>query len=97
LLCVGCGLACFDLCVRNMTMDMLAARTIIIRIPAPKPAAKPILSFGLSEDEVCGTVVPVVKEVAEAADLREAVVLVLLVLGIKAFEAVIEEVAEATD
>ena len=78
-------------------MDMLAARTIIIRIPAPKPAAKAILSFVLFEDEVCGTVVPVVKEVAEAADLREAVVLVLLVLGIKALEAVIEEAAEATD
>ena len=79
-----------------MTMDMLATRTIIIRIPAPKLAAKPISRFVLFEDELCGTVVPVVKEVAGAADLRAREAVVLLVLGIKAFEAVVEEVAEAT-
>jgi hypothetical protein len=50
-----------------MTMDTLAARTII-GIPAPKPAAKAI-SFVLVED---GTVVPpleaVVEETVEATD-----------------------------
>jgi hypothetical protein len=63
----GCVLARFDLRLRNMTMDTLAARTII-GIPAPKPAAKAI-SFVLVED---GTVVPpleaVVEEAVEATD-----------------------------
>ena len=80
-------------------MDMLAARTIIIKIPAPKPAANSILSFVLSgdevfEDEACGTVVPPLEAVVEEA---AEVTVVLLVLDIRALEAVIEEVAETTD
>jgi hypothetical protein len=82
-----------------MTMDMLAARMVIIRIPAPKPAANSILSFVLSGDEVfeqeaCGTVVPPLEAVVEEA---AEVTVILLVLDIKALEAVVEEVAEVID
>ena len=69
-------------------MDM---RTII---PALKPAAKSILSFVLSGDEACGTVVPPLEAVVEEA---AEVTVILLVLDIKALEAVVEEVAEVID
>src|SRR5882762_2601309 len=59
----------------------------------PKPAAKSILSFVLSgdevfEDEAWGTVVPPLEPVVEEA---AEVTVVLLVLDIKALEAVVEE------
>jgi hypothetical protein len=74
-----------------MVMDMPATRTI--GIPALKPAAKAILGFVLLEDEVCGTVVPLVK-IVEA--VVEAVVEVVVEAVIKAVvEAVIKAVVEA--
>ena len=68
-----------------MLMDMPTTRTI--GMPVLKPAAKAILGFVLLEDEVCGTVVPLVEAVVGA--VIEAVVVDAVV------EAVVEAVVKA--
>ena len=81
-----CVVACFDLRIRKMLIDMPATRKI--GIPAPKPASKAILGFVLLE-EVCGTVVPLVEAVVEA--VVEAAVEVVVGVVVEAVVGVVVE------